>query len=131
MLLRPLGYAQCECLWEVSFSDVQADTDLVVSGTVAAAKGNSIDLKVNRCLCGEEAPEGIQILLKSDDYCRPEVGLLPIGTQWVMAVNEITEVTPAGFNPSTPNISYGHIGDYSETSCRGYWLRQTNNLDNR
>ena len=61
MLLRPLGYAQCECLWEVSFSDVQADTDLVVSGAVAAAKGNSIDLKVNRCLCGEEAPEGIRI----------------------------------------------------------------------
>ncbi|MDG2273332.1 MAG: hypothetical protein P8L39_13615 [Halioglobus sp.] len=100
----------------------------MVSGTVAAAKGNSIDLKVNRRLCDEEAPEGIQIWLKSG---RPEVGLLPIGTQWVMALNTLPEVMPAGFNPSTLNISYGHIGDYSRTSCRGYWLRQTNNLDNR
>ena len=35
--------AQCDCLWQGSFSDVQAATDLVVSGTVTTSKGNSID----------------------------------------------------------------------------------------
>jgi hypothetical protein len=29
---------------------------------------------------------------------------------------------PGGFNPATPNVSYGRIGDYSLSSCGGYWL---------
>ena len=52
-LLSPSGYAQCDCLWQGSFSDVQADTDLVVSGTVVATKGNSVDLAITRNLRSE------------------------------------------------------------------------------
>ena len=59
MLLRPLfclvlwlasvtASAECECLWQGSFSEVQAGTSLVVSGTVASGKGNSIDLSVEQ-----------------------------------------------------------------------------------
>ena len=41
-----------------------------------------------------------------------------------MALNRIEEDIPGGFNPNTPNVSYGRIGDYSLSSCGGYWLSQ-------
>jgi len=127
-LLSPPGYAQCDCLWQGSFSDVQADTDLVVSGTVVATKGNSVDLAITRNLRSEGGPEEIRVWMKSKNYCRPEAELFPVGTQWVMALHTITEEIPGGFDPNTPNISYGRIGDYSLSICGGYWLRQNQNL---
>ena len=120
------GHAECDCLWHGSFSDVQAETDLVVSGTVVAGVGNSIDLQVIRLLRGEETAEGIRIWLKASDYCRPEAKLFPVGTQWVMALHKISEIIPGGFNPNTPSISYGRPGDFSLSSCGGYWLSQKN-----
>lgn len=122
------GYAQCDCLWQGSFSDVQAQTDLVVSGTVIATKGNSIDLAITRRLRSKEPQDEIRIWLKAADYCRPEAALFPVGTEWVMALDRIDEEAQGGFNPNTPNISYGRIGDYSLSSCGGYWLRQSDNL---
>lgn len=118
------GYAECDCLWRGSFSAVQAETDLVVSGAVIAGEGNSIDLQVTRLLRGKKPPEAIRVWLKAADYCRPEVELFPVGTQWVMALHKISEIVPGGFNPNTPNISYGRPGDYSLSSCGGYWLSQ-------
>ena len=48
----------CDCLWQGSFTDVQARADLVVSGTVTRGKGNSIDLGVERTLRGNtDEPE--------------------------------------------------------------------------
>jgi hypothetical protein len=41
-----------------------------------------------------------------------------------MALDRIEEQVPGGFNPQTPNVSYGRIGDYSLSSCGGYWLSQ-------
>ena len=127
-LLSPPGYAQCDCLWQGSFSDVQADSDLVVSGTVVATKGNSIDLAIAHSLRNDEVPEDVRVWLKSKHYCRPDVELFPVGTQWVMALDAITETIPGGFDPNTPNISYGRIGDYSLSICGGYWLRQNGNF---
>jgi hypothetical protein len=121
------AWAQCDCLWRGSFSDVQAATDLVVSGTVTASKGNSIDLTVNRLLRGNTPPETLRIWLKTADYCRPEAEEFPLDSQWVMALERITRDVPGGFNPSTPSVSYGRIGDYSLSSCGGYWLRQREN----
>ena len=46
----------------------------------------------------------------------------------MLALNKITEDIPGGFNPNTPNISYGRIGDYSLSSCGGYWLQLTENV---
>lgn len=133
LLARQSVYAQCDCLWQGSFTDVQSAAGLVVSGEVIASKGNSIDLAVNGLLRGKEPSEPIRIWLKTGDYCRPEVALFPVGSEWVMALDEITTEVPGGFNPSTPNISYGRIGDYSLSSCGGYWLsvhddRVTGNL---
>ena len=111
--------AACECLWQGSFSDVQAQTDLVVSGTVVATAGNSIDLELERLLRGE-ATGPVRIWLKTADYCRPEAALFPVGSEWVMALNKIHEMVEGGFNPGTPNISYGRVGDFSLSSCGGY-----------
>ena len=127
-LLATTAHSDCECLWQGSFSEVQASTSLVLSGTVVEGKGNSIDLSVDRLLRGTAHVEPIRVWLQAADYCRPEPELFPIGSQWVMALQQITENVPGGFNPSTPNISYGRIGDYSLSSCGGYWLSQSGDV---
>ena len=114
--------AECECLWQGSFVEVQGATDLVVSGTVINTKGNAIDLAVERLLRGSANREEIRIWLKTGEYCRPEVAQFPVGSQWVMALHRIDEDVPDGFNPNTPNYSYGRIGDYRLSACGGYWL---------
>jgi len=128
LLASTAAWAECGCLWQGSFSDVQGDTDLVVSGTVTESKGNSIDLSLERLLRGREHMPEIRIWLKTGDYCRPEPELFPPGSQWVMALHRIEEEVPGGFDPGTPNISYGRIGDYSLSSCGGYWLKLSNDL---
>lgn len=122
------AHAECECVWQGSFTDVEAATDLVISGTVIASKGNSVDMAAEQVLRGEEPPEPLRIWLHTADYCRPDVALFPVGTQWVMALHKITEEPPGGFNPNTPNISYGRIDDYSLSNCGGYWLRVSEGL---
>ncbi len=119
--------AECECIWQGSFSEVQADTDLVVSGVVVRGKGNSIDLAVSEQLRGKTDLEEIRIWLRTGDYCRPEPELFPPHSEWVMALERITETVPGGFDPNTPNVSYGRVGDYSLSSCGGYWLRLSDN----
>ena len=47
----------------------------------------------------------------------------PVGSRWIMALAEITEVPEDGFDPSTPNLSYGRPFDFVLSSCGGYWLR--------
>ncbi|MDX1735266.1 MAG: delta-aminolevulinic acid dehydratase [Halioglobus sp.] len=124
--LSGAAVAECQCLWRGSFTDVQADTDLVVSGTVISGKGNSIDLSVDRRLRGSPGAQStLRIWLKTGDYCRPEPELFPVGSHWVMALDEITEIVPGGFNPGTPNVSYGRVGDYSLSNCGGYWLSRS------
>lgn len=114
--------AECECLWQGSFVDVQAETDLVVAATVVARKGNSIDLQIDQRLRGQEAAPPVRVWLKTEHYCRPSADNFPPGSQWVMALNQITEEKPGGFNPFTPNVSFGRQGDFSLSSCGGYWL---------
>jgi hypothetical protein len=127
-LLPTVGRGECTCLWQGSFTDVQAQTDLVVSGRVVATKGNSIDLLISRTLRGTEYNERIRVWLDTGDLCRAPVGTFPSDTQWVMALERIDELIPGGFNPRTPNISYGRVGDYSLSRCGGYWLSQSENL---
>jgi hypothetical protein len=124
-ILSSTLHAECECLWEGSFTEVQSNADLVLSATVLSGKGNSIDLTVNRVLRGQEPGDSIRIWLKAEDYCRPDAKIFPAGSQWVMALSKIKEVIPGGFNPLTPNISYGRIDDYSLSNCGGYWLHQS------
>ena len=101
--------AECGCLWQGPFAEVQADTDLVVAGTVVAISGNSIDLEIGEMLRGDDYRERVRIWLD-------------------MALDRIEEVPPGGFDPNTPNISFGRADDYSLSRCGGYWLRQSGNL---
>lgn len=114
--------AECDCLWQGSFSQVQDGTSLVVAGTVIVAKGNSIDLSVERLLRGSPPTTAVRVWLKTGDYCRPEPALFPVGSQWVMSLQRIEKDVPGGFNPNTPSVSYGRVGDYSLSNCGGYWL---------
>ena len=116
---------ECDCLWQGSFAEVQARADLVVSGTVVSAKGNSIDLSVERLLRGNSDAPDVRVWLRTGEYCRPEPALFPPGSEWVMALFRINEEVPGGFNPHTPNVSYGRPGDYNLSSCGGYWLKRS------
>jgi len=120
-----LTHAACECLWEGAFADVHAKADLVASVSVAGSKGNSIDVTVDRTMHGDANAQSIRVWLAAKDYCRPPASLFPKGSQWVVALHEIKEEVPGGFSPHTPNISFGRLGDYSLSSCGGYWLSQT------
>lgn len=115
--------ASCLCLWEGSFADVQDRADLVAAVTVTGGKGNSVDLAVDSILRGREYNQSIRLWLQARDYCRPDATEFPADSRWVMALYRITEQVPGGFDPMTPNISYGRLGDYYLSSCGGYWLQ--------
>ena len=105
--------AECGCIWGGSFSRVQAGTDLVAAVTVLRESGNSIDVRVSRVLRGELFTEEIRIWLDTGDLCRAPVGSFELESSWVMALDRIEEKIAGGFNPNTPNISYGRVGDFS------------------
>jgi hypothetical protein len=118
---RP-GYAECGCLWEGSFAEVQARADLIVAGTVVEIKGNAVDLQVEESLRGKTYLDQIRIWMATRDYCRPEAEAFPPGSRWIMALNRISEVPDDGFDPGTPNQSFGRVDDYYLSNCGGYWL---------
>ena len=57
-LLASGARSECDCLWQGSFAEVQAGASLVLSGTVIAAKGNSIDIAIDRLLRGVGTTRG-------------------------------------------------------------------------
>ena len=63
-----------------------------------------------------------RVWLKTGDYCRPEADQFSEGQRLILALKKLTELPDDGFNPSTPNVSYGRVGDYELSSCGGYWL---------
>ena len=121
-VLSPLSSA-CECLWQGSFSEVAPTADLVVLGTVGRVKGNAIDIDVDVTLTGPDWATAPRDWLKTGDYCRPDVAEFAQGQRFIFALRRLTEVPVDGFNPSTPNLSYGRVGDYALSNCGGYWLK--------
>ncbi|MFN2287636.1 MAG: delta-aminolevulinic acid dehydratase [Chromatocurvus sp.] len=119
---------ECACLWQGSFVDVQPDTDLVVAARVESSRGNAIDIDVTTLLRGPDYVQRARVWLQAADYCRPPPELFPEGSTWIMALKQIDEVPEDGFNPNTPNISYGRKGDYFLSSCGGYWLKLTGDM---
>lgn len=115
-------HAECACLWEGSFSDVQQSADLVIAGRVLTIKGNAVDLEVEENLRGRTYLDSVRVWMETRDYCRPPAEDFPVGTRWVLALKRIQEVPSDGFNPSTPNQSFGRVDDYYLSSCGGYWL---------
>ena len=112
----------CECLWEGSFVEVAPESDLVVLDSVAGKKGNAIDVEVDVTLAGHDWESFPRVWLKTGVYCRPEADQFSEGQRLILALKKLTELPDDGFNPSTPSVSYGRVGDYELSSCGGYWL---------
>mgnify|MGYP000064817709 FL=1 len=119
--------ADCGCLWEGSFSEVAPTADLIVIGEVRSIKGNAVDLVPEQILKGAPWLDTLRVWMQTRDYCRPPATHFPAGSRWIMALSEIREVPEDGFNPSTPNQSFGRPFDYTLSSCGGYWLRVQGN----
>ncbi len=119
--------ADCGCLWQGSFSEVAPGADLVVLGQVQRIKGNAVDLLPERVLNGALWLDTLRVWMRARDYCRPPANAFPPGSRWVMALSQIQEVPEDGFDPFTPNESFGRRDDYVLSSCGGYWLRVNGN----
>ena len=92
-------------------------------GEVQSIRGNAVDLVPEQLLKGEFWLDTLRVWMQTRDYCRPPADNFPVGSRWIMALSEITEVPEGGFDPSTPNQSYGRPYDFVLSSCGGYWLR--------
>lgn len=125
LCLPVLAQAQdeCACLWQGSFADVQENADVVVAATVSRRKGNAVDIHLSEALRGELYTDSLRVWMQTRDYCRPPAEDFPPGSTWVMALKRIDSIPEDGFNPGTPNLSYGRKGDYYLSSCGGYWLK--------
>ncbi|WP_414981026.1 delta-aminolevulinic acid dehydratase [Congregibacter sp.] len=115
-------HAECACLWEGSFSDVQQSADLVIAGRILSIKGNAVDVAVEESLRGRTYLDSVRVWMETRDYCRPPAEDFPVGSRWVLALKRIHEVPGDGFDPSTPSQSFGRVDDYYLSSCGGYWL---------
>ena len=118
---------ECSCLWQGSFSEVAPQSDLTVLGTVTQVKGNAVDLQLEQTLLGETWLDNVRIWMKARDYCRPPAESFPTGSRWIMVLEKIDSVPDDGFNPLTPNISFGREQDYLLSSCGGYFLSANGN----
>jgi hypothetical protein len=113
----------CECLWQGSFSEVAKETDIVVLASIEGHRGNAADIVIEETYQGPGWHENLRVWMKAGDYCRPDIDSFPEGSRWILALHKIEALPEGGFNPSTPNISFGRIDDYSLSSCGGYWLK--------
>lgn len=113
----------CQCLWRGSFSEVAQQTDLVIQGEVTDIKGNAVDFRPLAQYQGETWLHSLRVWMKTGSYCRPETEQFTPGSRWVLALTQIKELPEDGFNPHTPNQSFGRKLDYTLSACGGYWLK--------
>src|SRR6056300_775468 len=113
LLLLTLSFqaSACECLWQGSFADITEQVDYIGHGRVVQIKGNSMDIEVIDELKGTSYRDHVRIWLKTGDLCRADIQQFEVGQEWILAMNKIEAVPEGGFNPMTPNISYGRKGD--------------------
>ena len=123
-LITPPAIA-CDCLWQGSFSRAANKADLIIEATVQQHKGNSMDVSVNKVIRGHITMPTVRIWGDNGKTCRPKVEKFSDDSHWLLALYRIDEVPPGGFNPSTPNISFGRKGDYYLSACGAYWLALT------
>lgn len=113
----------CSCLWQGSFADILANSTHVVHGSIATIKGNSIDIRVIANLKGDTYFDTVRLWGNTGDLCRAEVDQFDLDEEWIFALTKIDEVPSDGFNPMTPNLSFGRVGDYALPGCGGYFLK--------
>lgn len=116
----------CSCIWQGNFAEIDKTDATIVLGTVLSHKGNSMDLQVDEVLQGKLYREDIRIWGETASLCRAELSNFADGSEWLLVLDPITEVPDKGFNPSTPNISFGRVGDFALKRCGVYWLEHRN-----
>ena len=116
----------CSCIWQGNFTEIEKAGTTIVLGTVRSHKGNSMDLQVDEVLQGTVYQEDIRIWGETDSLCRAELENFADGSEWLLVLDPITQVPDKGFNPNTPNISFGRVGDFSLKRCGVYWLEHQN-----
>ena len=117
----------CQCLWQGSFTEVAPTSDLVIVGEVAVVRGNAVDVTVEQVPLGPDWLTTIRVWTKTGDYCRPPPERFPPGSRWMLALEKISALPEGGFDPSTPNQSFGRVGDYALSACGGYFLAVNGN----
>lgn len=126
LLTLSLPSVACECLWQGSFADITERVDYISHGRIVQIKGNSMDIEVLDEFKGTSYREQVRIWLKTGDLCRAEIAEFEVGEEWILALSKIDAVPEGGFDPMTPNISYGRKGDYILPGCGGYFLPISN-----
>jgi len=116
----------CECQWQGPFSWLVDDADIVALVSMGGGKGNSRDAQIDDLLKGKEFEPHIRIWGDYKNECRAQLHQFGVGTRLLVALHRIDEVPVGGFNPSTPNMSYGRVGDYALSRCGAYWLSEKN-----
>ncbi|MBB3048163.1 hypothetical protein FHR99_002429 [Litorivivens lipolytica] len=125
-LLAALPAQACRCLWEGNFTELDLEEHTIVLGEVQSHAGNSMDLSVMEVLSGKLFQEQIRVWGAIGNLCRADVKEFEKGSQWLMVLDSIEETPEWGFNPSTPNFSYGRVGDFELSRCGVYWLKHHN-----
>ncbi len=125
-MLLTLPAQACRCIWEGNFTDLDLDSHTIVVGQVVSHSGNSLDLSVMEVLRGPLYQEQVRVWGAIGNLCRADVKEFEQGSQWLMVLDKIEEIPEWGFNPSTPNFSYGRVGDYELSRCGVYWLKHHN-----
>ncbi|HCS27215.1 MAG TPA: hypothetical protein DIW43_07160 [Spongiibacteraceae bacterium] len=126
-LLGHAGQAfACSCIWQGNFAEIDKSGATIVLGKVLSHKGNSMDLQVHEVLQGKLYREEIRIWGEVGSLCRAELSNFADGSEWLLVLDTITTVPDKGFNPNTPNISFGRKDDFSLKRCGVYWLEHHN-----
>ncbi len=128
LLLSPQSFGNCSCIWQGSFVKAHQQADLIVSGTVISSKGNSLDFDIQTTLFDRATPRKefnpvIRVWGDNGQECRPDISEFPPHSKWVFSLKKITGIPEGGFNPNTPNISYGRVNDYYLSKCGANWLQ--------
>ena len=125
-MLLTLPAQACRCIWEGNFTNLDLGSHTIVVGQVVSHSGNSLDLSVMEVLRGPLYQDQVRVWGAIGNLCRADVKEFEQGSQWLMVLDKIEEIPEWGFNPSTPNFSYGRVGDYELSRCGVYWLKHHN-----
>ncbi len=116
----------CRCLWQGNFTDLELKDKTIVLGRVASHSGNSMDIAIDEVMQGPVYQDQLRVWGAIGNLCRADVEEFEADSEWLLVLEPITEIPEWGFNPSTPNYSYGRVGDYTLSRCGVYWLKHHN-----
>ncbi len=122
----PLVADECNCTWQGPFSWLTDEADVVALVRIGSKRGNSVDVVIDDLVKGKEFESVVRIWGDYQHYCRANTAEFPEGSRWLFALSRINNIPEGGFNPNTPNKSYGRLGDYSLSRCGAYWLKEKN-----